>query len=30
VIETAEWVGDRMEWEIDLARRDEQMSRNRE
>jgi tetratricopeptide (TPR) repeat protein len=30
VIETAEWVGNRMEWEIDAARRDEQMSRNRE
>jgi tetratricopeptide (TPR) repeat protein len=30
LIETAEWVGNRMEWEIDLARRDEQMSRNRE
>lgn len=28
--ETAEWVGKRMEWEIDLARRDEQASRNRE
>ena len=30
VIETAEWVGNRMEWEIDAARRDEQASRNRE
>ncbi|HET7392926.1 MAG TPA: tetratricopeptide repeat protein [Candidatus Binatia bacterium] len=30
LIETAEWVGNRMEWEIDAARRDEQMSRNRE
>jgi tetratricopeptide (TPR) repeat protein len=30
LIETAEWVGNRMEWEIDLARRDEQASRNRE
>jgi tetratricopeptide (TPR) repeat protein len=30
VIETAEWVGNRMEWEIDKARRDEQASRNRE
>jgi tetratricopeptide (TPR) repeat protein len=28
--ETAEWVGNRIEWEIDAARRDEQMSRNRE
>ena len=30
LMETAEWVGNRMEWEIDAARRDEQMSRNRE
>jgi tetratricopeptide (TPR) repeat protein len=30
LIETAEWVGSRMEWEIDAARRDEQMSRNRD
>ena len=30
LIETAQWVVNRMEWEIDLARRDEQMSRNRE
>jgi tetratricopeptide (TPR) repeat protein len=30
LIETAEWVGNRMEWEIDAARRDEQMSRNRQ
>jgi tetratricopeptide (TPR) repeat protein len=30
LIETAEWAGTRMEWEIDAARRDEQMSRNRE
>jgi tetratricopeptide (TPR) repeat protein len=30
LIETAEWVGNRMEWEIDAARRDEQASRNRE
>ena len=30
LIETAEWVGNRLEWEIDAARRDEQMSRNRE
>jgi tetratricopeptide (TPR) repeat protein len=30
LIETAEWVGNRMEWELDAARRDEQMSRNRE
>jgi tetratricopeptide (TPR) repeat protein len=30
LIENAEWVGDRMEWEIDAARRDEQASRNRE
>jgi tetratricopeptide (TPR) repeat protein len=30
VIESAEWVGNRMEWEIDAARRDEQASRNRE
>jgi tetratricopeptide (TPR) repeat protein len=29
LIETAEWLGNRMEWEIDAARRDEQMSRNR-
>lgn len=28
--ETAEWVGNRIEWEIDAARRDEQASRNRE
>jgi hypothetical protein len=30
VIESAEWVGNRMEWEIDAARRDEQASRNRQ
>ena len=30
LIETTEWVGNRMEWEIDAARRDEQASRNRE
>ena len=30
LIEAAEWVGNRIEWEIDAARRDEQMSRNRE
>ena len=30
LIETAEWVGNRMEWEIDATRRDEQASRNRE
>jgi tetratricopeptide (TPR) repeat protein len=30
LIESAEWVGNRMEWEIDAARRDEQASRNRE
>jgi tetratricopeptide (TPR) repeat protein len=30
LIETAEWVGNRMESEIDLVRRDEQASRNRE
>jgi tetratricopeptide (TPR) repeat protein len=29
-IEAAEWVGSRIEQEIDLARRDEQMSRNRD
>ena len=28
LIEAAEWVGNRIEWEIDAARRDEQMSRN--
>ena len=30
LIESAEWVGNRMDWEIDAARRDEQMRRNRE
>ena len=30
LIETSDWVGNRMEWEIDAARRDEQASRNRE
>jgi hypothetical protein len=30
LIETTEWVGHRMEWEVDAARRDEQASRNRE
>jgi tetratricopeptide (TPR) repeat protein len=30
LIETTEWLGNRMEWEIDAARRDEQASRNRD
>jgi hypothetical protein len=29
-IQAAEWIGERMEREIDLARRDEQISRNKD